>query len=130
MPYRQISEGLECVDDPASAEYNRISTRQGAAAWKSAENMAELAAREYKWMAVIEQNPSRSPGRGSCVFLHVGHPADPTSGCTALAEEDLIEILQWLDPDRRPMLVQTPAAVYGSLRAMDGTRLDLPERAR
>ena len=58
MPYRQIVEGLECVDDPASAQYNRIAHRPpgGAALWKSAENMAELAKREYKWLAVIEQN--------------------------------------------------------------------------
>ena len=134
MPYRRIAPGLECVDDPGSEEYNRIVMRpaQGAAAWRSAEKMAELAVREYKWLAVVQQNPGRKPGQGSCVFLHVGNPrsaeAAGTGGCTALEEDDLTDLLAWLDVDRRPVLVQLPAASYTRITGPDATPLDLPER--
>jgi len=56
------------------------------------------------------------PGAGSCVFLHVwSGPGSWTAGCTAMEQEQLELILAWLDPAKRPLLVQLPAAQYKRL---------------
>ncbi|WP_255443417.1 MULTISPECIES: hypothetical protein [Amycolatopsis] len=36
---------------------------------------------------------------GSAFFLHVS-TGGPTAGCVALAQDDLIAVLRWLDPAR------------------------------
>ena len=51
------------------------------------------------------------PGGGSCVFLHIWHSNDQgTIGCTATSEIDLETLLTWLDPARKPLLVQATRA--------------------
>jgi D-alanyl-D-alanine dipeptidase len=52
-------------------------------------------------------------GFGSCIFLHIWKDAStPTSGCTAMAREDLERVMAWLDPKKTPYLVQMPKDVY------------------
>jgi L,D-peptidoglycan transpeptidase YkuD (ErfK/YbiS/YcfS/YnhG family) len=61
----------------------------------------------YKLGAVIAHNPRNQPGLGSCIFLHVWQGKDiPTSGCTAMSEPHLRQVLTWLDPAADPRLVQ------------------------
>jgi L,D-peptidoglycan transpeptidase YkuD (ErfK/YbiS/YcfS/YnhG family) len=49
----------------------------------------------YRYLAVIEYNAARVPGRGSGIFLHVdtGHA---TNGCVSLPRADLVRTLRWL----------------------------------
>jgi hypothetical protein len=109
-PYRQATQRDFFVDDPGSPDYNRWVTWEGGAAkppWTSFERMC----REdglYRRGLVVEHNSSPPvAGRGSAIFLHVWKaPGHPTSGCTAMASEDLISLLQWLQPERRPLLFQ------------------------
>ncbi len=129
VPFLDLTPATECVDDPASNQYNRIVERTGTASWKSSEKMREIG--EYRWGLVVEHNSDPpAPGRGSCIFLHVSamEAGSATSGCTAMQEDALLEVLRWLDPDRKPVLVQVPAEAYPSLRAADGAGLTLPER--
>jgi L,D-peptidoglycan transpeptidase YkuD (ErfK/YbiS/YcfS/YnhG family) len=43
---------------------------------------------------------------GSAIFVHLGEGKGmPTAGCVAMAEPDLLSILQWLDPARRPLII-------------------------
>ncbi len=65
--------------------------------------------RVYRNGAVIGYNRERVSGRGSCIFFHLNH-ADkrPTSGCTAMEEQPLLELIRWLDPTKKPTLVQIP----------------------
>jgi L,D-peptidoglycan transpeptidase YkuD (ErfK/YbiS/YcfS/YnhG family) len=51
----------------------------------------------YDYAAVIGYNLSRTPYRGSAIFLHVTHHS-PTSGCVALARGDVVSLLRWLQP--------------------------------
>jgi D-alanyl-D-alanine dipeptidase len=77
----------------------------------------------YKWGIVVAHNPAAQPGAGSCIFLHIWkNSSAPTAGCTAMAEEDLVKLLRWLDPTARPILVQMPAANYQRFQS----RLGLP----
>ncbi|OPY85877.1 MAG: D-alanyl-D-alanine dipeptidase [Syntrophus sp. PtaU1.Bin208] len=118
LPYRQIVKGTHCVDDPSSRYYNvivRESELSGGKGrdWKSSERMWEIADL-YRLLMVVGYNTlSPKPGRGSCIFLHIGHPSGkPTSGCTALSESDLTKIMKWLSPGKNPVLVQLPRDVY------------------
>ena len=54
----------------------------------------------YRWLAVVEYNPARVPGRGSGIFLHVDVGA-ATNGCVALPRADLLHTLRWLRPGAR-----------------------------
>jgi L,D-peptidoglycan transpeptidase YkuD (ErfK/YbiS/YcfS/YnhG family) len=112
LPYRPITPDLEAVDDPASRHYNQLveRTRVARPDWRSSEKMAAIAA--YKLGLVVAHNSERRRGAGSCIFIHLRVPGDQgTAGCTALREADLVTLLRWLDPARRPVLIQLPEQV-------------------
>ena len=120
LPYVQATAALECVDDAKSRWYNQVllrSSAQPAPDWNSSEIM-RLASNAYLWGVVVEHNSGPPiPGDGSCIFLHIwGGPREPTVGCTAMAEPNLLDLMHWLDPRRKPVLVQLPAGEYHRLR--------------
>jgi len=117
-PYTQVTEQWRCVDDPKSAFYNQIFPLDSRKSdWKSAELMKRQD-HLYKWVINIEQNfPSVLKGCGSCIFLHIWRkPNAPTEGCTAMSEENMLDLLKWLKPDLNPHLVQLPKAIYTSVQ--------------
>lgn len=123
LPYVQATDSLECVDDVNSRYYNRLVDRNKIRRvdWKSSEDMHrkdEL----YRWGAVVAHNSPRvRRGGGSCIFLHIGQAVEGsagTAGCTAMREPALLEVLRWLDPKRKPLLVQLPEAEYRRLQTL------------
>ena len=48
-----------------------------------------------------------------------------TTGCTAMAEKELVEILHWLKAEENPVLVQLPLPIYK--RFWKGWQLPAPE---
>jgi D-alanyl-D-alanine dipeptidase len=71
----------------------------------------------YKWGLVVDHNARAIPGGGSCIFLHIWKDSSTaTAGCTAMREQDLVTLLRWLDPKRRPVLIQMPRTEYDRLR--------------
>jgi L,D-peptidoglycan transpeptidase YkuD (ErfK/YbiS/YcfS/YnhG family) len=122
LPYLPLTEQIEGIDDPDSHYYTRVIDRSKVLKvdWKSSERMRRSDVR-YKWGIVVQHNPSATPGAGSCIFIHVWkNGASTTIGCTAMAERDLVRLLQWLDPMKEPILVQLPRADYRALRARYG----------
>lgn len=118
MPYISLTPSVECVDDPASKFYNRIVDRTSVSPdWHSSEQMRrtdEL----YRWGVVVDHNadPPKA-GSGSCIFLHIWRgPGQGTVGCTAMPQEQLESLLGWLDPARKPLLVQMPQSEYQRLK--------------
>jgi len=122
VPYVPLTPSVECVDDTASRKYNLIVDRltAGDVDWNSSERMRSVEG--YRWGLVVNHNAAPTvAGRGSCIFLHVwAGPRMGTAGCTAMGEEKLTELLRWLDPKRRPLLVQLPEAEYARLRGAWG----------
>jgi L,D-peptidoglycan transpeptidase YkuD (ErfK/YbiS/YcfS/YnhG family) len=119
LPYLQATKTLECVDDSQSANYNRVLERGSVAKpdWKSSEEMRrddEL----YRWGVVVDHNASPpQAGCGSCIFLHIWQGMGKgTAGCTAMNAARMEEILFWLDPQKKPLLVQLPRAEFERLR--------------
>jgi D-alanyl-D-alanine dipeptidase len=113
LPYAQLAESTECVDDPRSKHYTQILARGSAADWHSSEHMRrsdEL----YTWVIDIAHNPAAARGAGSCIFFHVWHDATtPTVGCTAMPEPRLAALLAHLAPSA--VYVLLPRAAYKAL---------------
>lgn len=117
LPYVQATASLDCVDDSGSAFYNQLVGREAVAKdWNSSEQMLREDD-QYKWGLYVEHNRPAQPQGGSCIFLHIWRsPDSPTSGCTSMAEADLLPLMQWLDPAQKPCLVQLTLADYGLLK--------------
>jgi zinc D-Ala-D-Ala dipeptidase len=125
MPYLRLSKRIVAVDDANSRYYNRLidSATIPHPDWRSAESMI-LPDDRYKWGIVVLHNNKAVPGAGSCIFLHIWKDeSTPTSGCTAMPEPVIIRLLQWLNPAKRPRIIQLPRSVYNELRS----RWRLPE---
>jgi L,D-peptidoglycan transpeptidase YkuD (ErfK/YbiS/YcfS/YnhG family) len=119
LPYRQITADLECVDDVKSVQYNRMVERSHTPSpdWDSSEKINSLTDTVYRWLAVVDYNHNGARrGAGSCIFLHVKDPGgQPTSGCTALTQAELLELFRWMDPRKSPVMVQATKEGLGAL---------------
>lgn len=119
FPYQQITETLECVDDPASQHYNSLTHRKKSATvdWHSSERMHRIPV-DYRLGVFVDHNVApATPGGGSCIFLHVwGNPVGPTTGCTAMADAEMENVIKWLRQEANPVLVQLPQEEYVRLR--------------
>lgn len=107
LPYRQVDSNCYWVDDPESKFYNTFQTAPADGRWKSAEDLG-LSGSVYNYAAVIGYNTKeRTPGMGSAIFLHEWkNPGDPTAGCVAVSEPDLLSVLKWLDPAKSPVIIE------------------------
>jgi L,D-peptidoglycan transpeptidase YkuD (ErfK/YbiS/YcfS/YnhG family) len=113
-------EGGVCVDDSKSAAYGLITGVDAfpkGATWSSAERLTM-----YREAVVVGYNRPPQRGAGSCIFLHAwSYPGEPTLGCTAMSAGDLALLTGWMQPDRRPTLLQgvapTPKALLSTLPA-------------
>jgi zinc D-Ala-D-Ala dipeptidase len=118
LPYRQMTESSKCVDDPASAAYNRM-VEEGSVRkdWNSFEDMRR-SDEQYRLGIVIGHNADPvAPGGGSCIFLHIWEkPTGGTSGCTAVSAADMEKILRRLKPEANPVLIQLPQQEYARMR--------------
>jgi L,D-peptidoglycan transpeptidase YkuD (ErfK/YbiS/YcfS/YnhG family) len=104
FPLGEVYDGVAkiCVDDPKSADYNRI-VDEG-----DGEDM-----RMYRRAIVVGHNRERARRAGSCIFLHDGDA--PTVGCTAMDPRALDEIAAW--KKEGALIVQLPRAEYRKLKA-------------
>ena len=118
MPFVALSKNIVAVDDPLSRYYNRIVDQSNIdyRDWRHAEKLFGVDV--YRLGVVIEHNVPAEPGLGSCIFLHIWKdPSTSTSGCTAMSERNLIRVVRWLDPAKKPLLVQLPRPVYKTIAA-------------
>jgi D-alanyl-D-alanine dipeptidase len=118
LAYVQLLSTTDCVDDTASAHYNTVVDRAAVPGvdWNSAEHMRQVP--QYEIGVIVGYNASLPvKGRGSCIFLHIwAGPDSHTAGCTAFDEAKLGEVIAWLDPHKRPLLVQLTADQYERLK--------------
>ena len=68
----------------------------------------------YRWLVEIRHNSDPPvPGAGSAIFFHIRRGLNrPTSGCTTMAEGDLVRLITWLRADSHPCYALLPAAEY------------------
>ncbi len=108
MPYRQSLPDDVWIDDPDAPDYNRW-VRQSQTRASSYEKM-KRADNLYQYGMVIEYNTDPViKGYGSAIFLHVwAGPKSTTAGCVAVSKDDLLKILNWLDPAAKPAIFINP----------------------
>jgi hypothetical protein len=106
MPYLYASKNLICIDDINSNFYNQIIMAHGDE--KSFEYMRR-SDKQYQLGVVVAHNTEAIKGRGSCIFMHVEKAQGaPTVGCTSMKFEDLKKIVELLDREKNPILIQIP----------------------
>lgn len=114
LPYIQLMATSVCVDDPKSKFYNKIvnSTKIKHPDWQSGEQMRQLP--EYLWGMSIDYNTEKpTPNAGSCIFLHIWkQPNQGTVGCVAMAEPNVEQLITWINPRGKPLIVMLPQAEY------------------
>jgi len=117
LPYLPITETQICVEDSKSQYYNQIvDETQVVKDWDSRESMLRKDA-QYKWGIFVKHNTPAELEGGSCIFFHIWRaPGSGTLGCTAMTEENLLALMQWLDPQQKPLLMQMTAKDYQRYR--------------
>ncbi|MFT4031137.1 MAG: L,D-transpeptidase family protein [Siphonobacter sp.] len=115
-PYLLIDNTCFCVDDSKSMYYNKIiNTDTTHVDWSSAEKMLIPV---YERGLVINDNTSAETNKGSCIFMHIWNSPDTgTAGCTAMSKTNLDLLLRWLDPAKKPLLVQMPKQEYSRIQS-------------
>lgn len=111
IPYVHVTETIMCIEDGDSKVYNQIIDEAAAQPdWNSTDHMLRKDDL-YEWgLFVAHNSPEAEAGSGSCIFLHVWRRHDSgTAGCTAMDKAEMLNILQWLDSAKHPVMVQYPA---------------------
>jgi L,D-peptidoglycan transpeptidase YkuD (ErfK/YbiS/YcfS/YnhG family) len=105
LTYRQAGDNDIWVDDVTSPDYN-CWVRKGETSAASFEAM-KLNDDRYKYGIVVEYNTDPVvKGAGSAIFIHVRRRENmSTLGCVALSERDILQVLGWLDPKRKPLAI-------------------------
>lgn len=109
-----------CVDDSKSAYYNQIVTIDTVKKdWTSAETM-RMKSDVYKFGIFVDYNVKPAvPTMGSCIFMHIwSGNTEPTAGCTAMKESDILKLIGFLDKKKNPILVQVPQSEYNKLKVV------------
>jgi len=116
-PYEVYKTTDHCVDDVNSKLYNKIvDSTKVKIDYKSKEHM-KFPKDYYKYGIVVNHNhideAGAVKGAGSCIFMHIKKV--PTAGCTVMNEKEMKEIIQWLDADKNPLLLQGTEEVVKGL---------------
>lgn len=113
LPYRCITESDICVEDSGSRYYNQIvDAAKTGKDWDARESMLRRD-EQYKWGIFVVHNMPPVAEGGSCIFFHLWRkPGSGTLGCTAMAEDDLLALLRWLNPAQKPLLMQMTEPHY------------------
>lgn len=100
MDYFNVTDNSYWIDDPNSNYYNQHVEGSEDADWQSAEHLIDYNP-AYNYAVFIEYNTNPIiPGNGSAFFIHVGY--EPTAGCVSMAENSMIQLLCWLNPEKKP----------------------------
>ena len=97
----KITEDSYWVDDPESVFYNKYVEGTEKKDWSSAEHMMDYPG--YKYGFTVNYNTKCEAGKGSAIFVHVGY--NPTAGCVATNEENIIKYLSLLDKNAQPYIL-------------------------
>jgi len=121
FPYTRITPDMACIDEARSEYYNRIVTPSDAGLDSLNMPSHEDMLRDddlYKYLIMVGHNTTDTKrGAGSCIFIHLWKDEQtPTAGCTAVAEPVMLQLLSWLDPAKKPVLVQLTRKSYRRLK--------------
>ena len=104
VPYRQLDGSEYWVDDENSEYYNTMQFGDPNGRWSSAERLIDFPG-YYNYSLVIDYNRwPVIPGKSSAIFLHCDMGIY-TYGCVAIPEQNLINILNRINPAKNPVII-------------------------
>ncbi len=118
-PFHRLSQADAWVDDVANPYYNQhvfIPDPAKRPPWFESQRM-RVGDFAYRWLIDIRHNRDDiRPGAGSAIFFHIRRGENrPSHGCTTMAEQDLVRMIQWLRADANPVYVLLPRREYQML---------------
>ena len=116
-PYEVYKSTDHCIDDVNSKLYNKIvDSTKVSVDYKSKEHM-RFPKNYYKYGVVVNHNhideKGAIKGAGSCIFLHI--KTISTAGCTVMSEDNMKELIGWLDEKSNPLLIQGTKEIIDDL---------------
>jgi hypothetical protein len=127
-PFHQVTEADIWSDDPRSPNYNRHVVIDP---WNPPDNYSHEKMRPgdfaYRWLVEVRHNSDPPiPGDGSAIFFHIRRGVNrPTTGCTTMAEKDLVRMISWLRAPKNPCYALLTAEDYSA--KWEQWRLPSPE---
>ncbi|PKG22705.1 hypothetical protein CWS01_15825 [Niallia nealsonii] len=100
LPYHRITSDDVWVDNVKSKYYNTLQSKK-----KTGEKTESMNIPQYDYGFVIDYNTKRVKGKGSAIFFHIAK-GNYTLGCTAVSKDNVASILKWLDPNKKPVIIQ------------------------
>ncbi|MCO7124191.1 L,D-transpeptidase family protein [Sporolactobacillus shoreicorticis] len=101
LSYHRITADDVWVDNVHSKYYNSLQSIRKTHQYSERMNIPQ-----YDYGFVINYNTKIIKGKGSAVFFHIAH-GSYTLGCTATSKGKLVSLLKWLDPKKKPVIIQT-----------------------
>lgn len=118
-PYYQVTARDCWIDDVTHEAYNKhvVVNPDNPPPWYEKQHM-RLGDFAYEWLLEIRHNASPPvAGAGSAIFFHVRRGPDrATFGCTTMARENLLALINWLQPQANPCYVLLPKTEYAARR--------------
>ncbi|MEO1450123.1 MAG: L,D-transpeptidase family protein [Bacteroidota bacterium] len=121
-PYVPVHNATMCIEDANSQSYNQIIDANATPKDYNSTDRMRRKDDLYEWGVWVYHNfPDPEPSAGSCIFLHVWREGGKgTAGCTAMSKPDMQEVIQWLSPEKQPLLVQMPISAYMAVQRKKG----------
>lgn len=119
-PYQALTKDDYCIDNSQSPYYNQIVSRQKVS-FNLPQDSSEPMRRDihlkgdqlYKLGFVLNYNPKNTPKAGSCIFVHLRKENNATTaGCTSMDEQNMQQLLSWLNAKKDPVFVLLPIEAY------------------
>ena len=114
-PFHTVTETDAWVDDPSLPEYNRhvAVDPKNPPPWFARQRMRQNDF-AYRWLVEIRHNADPpTPGMGSAIFFNIRRgETRPSSGCTTMAQGNLVSTIRWLRAPGHPHYALLPKAEY------------------
>lgn len=104
IDFIELTDEHYWISDSKSADYNKLVTYLPES--KEVEKMRRKDDL-YKYGIVIRYNMDKvEPHKGSAIFIHVWRQLGmATLGCISMPEAEMIDLIQWLDPAKQPVII-------------------------
>lgn len=105
LDFIEIGQRHVWVSDTASSLYNRIVVDEDGSFLKNKMNEKLYRTDElYDYAIVIDYNAEPAvKGKGGGVFIHIQRSENsPTAGCVSMSKDQVIELIEWLNKDKKP----------------------------
>ena len=105
MTYTKVTKYHYWCGDSSSKYYNQlVDERTSDRKHTSSDEYLINYKGVYNYCMFIDYNAAGEPGRGSCIFLHCAGSKKSTSGCVAIPEAAMKQVIQWAKPGVKIMI--------------------------